>query len=134
MPFQFALSALGKGNGFSTHHAYLAGQLDLGPGSDVAALAQKVKIEVTPELDTTYPGRWVGDITVTYTDGTTEHLFIDNPTGTAENPMSQHDLDAKFRDVTSASLGTERGNTLLHAIQHGDPDQPASDFASLLKV
>jgi len=134
LPFQFALSALGKGNGFATHHAYLAGQLDIGPGSDIAALAQKVKIEVTPELDTAYPGRWVGDITVTYTDGTTEHLFIDNPTGTAENPMSQHDLDAKFRDVTSTSLGTERGNTLLHTIQHGDPDQPASDFAALLKV
>ncbi|MFC9760351.1 MmgE/PrpD family protein [Rhodococcus jostii] len=134
LPFQFALSALGKGNGFSTHHAYLAGRLDIGPGSDIAALAQKVKIEVTPELDTAYPGRWVGDITVTYTDGTTEHLFIDNPTGTAENPMSQDDLDAKFRDVTSASLGTARGNTLLHAIQHGDPNQPASDFAALLKV
>ncbi|AWK72898.1 2-methylcitrate dehydratase [Rhodococcus oxybenzonivorans] len=134
LPFQFALSTLGKGNGFSTHHAYLDGRLDIGVGSDVAALAQKVKIEVTPELDTAYPGRWVGDITVTYTDGTTENLFIDNPTGTAENPMSQDDLDAKFRDVISGSLGTERGDTLLRAIQSGDPDQPASDFAALLKV
>lgn len=134
LPFQFALSTLGKGNGFATHHAYLDGQLDIGPGSDVAALAQKVKIEVTPELDKAYPGRWVGDITVTYTDGTTEHLFIDNPTGTAENPMSQDGLDVKFRDVISGSLGTERGDTLLRAIQSGDPDQPASDFAALLKV
>ncbi|MDV7242632.1 MULTISPECIES: MmgE/PrpD family protein [Rhodococcus] len=134
LPFQFALSTLGKGNGFATHHAYLDGQLDIGPGSDVAALAQKVKIEVTPELDNAYPGRWVGDITVTYTDGTTEHLFIDNPTGTAENPMSQDGLDVKFRDVISGSLGTERGDTLLRAIQSGDPDQPASDFAALLKV
>ncbi|MHA4849737.1 MmgE/PrpD family protein [Rhodococcus sp. MSC1_016] len=134
LPFQFALSTLGKGNGFSTHHAYLDGRLDIGVGSDVAALAQKVKIEVTPELDTAYPGRWVGDITVTYTDGTTENLFIDNPTGTAENPMSQDDLDAKFRDVISGSLGTERGDTLLRAVQSGDPDQPASDFAALLKV
>ncbi|MEU1999888.1 MmgE/PrpD family protein [Rhodococcus sp. NPDC019627] len=134
LPFQFALSTLGKGNGFSTHHAYLDGRLDIGVGSDVAALAQKVKIEVTPELDKAYPGRWVGDITVTYTDGTTENLFIDNPTGTAENPMSQDDLDAKFRDVISGSLGTERGDTLLRAIQSGDPDQPASDFAALLKV
>ncbi|MFD6063967.1 MmgE/PrpD family protein [Rhodococcus wratislaviensis] len=134
LPFQFSLSLLGKGNGFRTHNEYMAGRLDLGPGSDVATLAQKVKIEVTPELDTAYPGRWVGDITVTYTDGTTEHLFVDNPTGTAENPMPQEDLDAKFRDVTSASLGTERGDTLLRAIQHGDLDQPASDFAALLKV
>lgn len=48
--------------------------------------------------------------------------------------MSQEDLDAKFRDVTSASLGPERGETLLQAIKGGDLDQPASDFAALLKV
>ncbi|MEN0139992.1 MAG: MmgE/PrpD family protein [Rhodococcus sp. (in: high G+C Gram-positive bacteria)] len=134
LPFQFSLSMLGRGNGFSTHNEYMAGRLDIGPGSDVAALAQKVKIEVKPELDTAYPGRWVGDITVTYTDGSTESLFVDNPTGTAENPMSQEDMDAKFHDVTSASLGAARSGALLRAIQSGDLDQPASDFAALLKV
>ncbi|MBC2640867.1 MULTISPECIES: MmgE/PrpD family protein [unclassified Rhodococcus (in: high G+C Gram-positive bacteria)] len=134
LPFQFSLSLLGKGNGFRTHHEYMAGRLDLGAGSDVAALAQKVKIEVKPELDTAYPGRWVGDITVNYTDGTSESLFVDNPTGTAENPMSQEDLDAKFRDLTVTAMGTESSEALLHAIQGGDLDQPASDFAALLHV
>ncbi|KAF0964824.1 MmgE/PrpD family protein [Rhodococcus sp. T7] len=134
LPFQFSLSLLGKGNGFRTHNEYMAGRLDLGAGSDVATLAQKVKIEVKPELDTTYPGRWVGDITVNYTDGTSESLFVDNPTGTAENPMSQEDLDAKFRDLTVTAMGTESSEALLQAIQGGDLDQPASDFAALLHV
>ncbi|MFF1553016.1 MmgE/PrpD family protein [Rhodococcus erythropolis] len=132
LPFQFALSMLGAGNGFSTHHAYMDGQLDIGEGSDVAALARKIKIEVKPELDSAYPGRWVGDITVAYVDGTVESVFIDNPTGTAENPVSQEALDAKFREVTSAALGSERGEALLRAITAIDLDMSASDFATLL--
>lgn len=38
LPFQFALSVLGYGNGFTTHHDYLEGRLDLGEGSDVATM------------------------------------------------------------------------------------------------
>ncbi|GAB3150392.1 MmgE/PrpD family protein [Amycolatopsis stemonae] len=134
LPFQFALSLLGHGNGFTTHHDYLAGRLDLGDHSDVATVARKVKIEVRPELDRDYPGRWVADITLTRRDGTTETLFVDNPTGTAENPMSQEDLDAKFRDLTVAAMGAERSDTLLRAITSVDPEQPATEFATLLKI
>ncbi|MET9262144.1 MmgE/PrpD family protein [Amycolatopsis sp. NPDC004079] len=134
LPFQFALSALGRGNGFSTHQAYLAGKLDLGEDSDVAALARKVKIEVRPDLDEQYPGRWVADLTVTYQDGTGEHVFVDNPAGTAENPMSQTDLDAKFHDVLSAALSEDQRAALLHAIKDGDLDQPAAEFAKLLRA
>lgn len=134
LPFQFALAMLGRGNGFSTHHEYLAGRLDIGEGSDVAALARKVKIEVRPELDQQYAGREVADIAVTYRDGSTDHVFIDNPTGTAENPMSQQDLDAKFRDVTASALSAERSAALLRAITSGDLDQPATEFAALLRT
>jgi 2-methylcitrate dehydratase PrpD len=134
LPFQFALSLLGHGNGFSTHHAYLAGRLDVGDGSEVAALARKVEIEVRPELDRDYPGRWVADITVSYRDGTAEHVFVGNPAGTAENPMSQADLDAKFHDVTASAMSQERREALLRAITTGDLDMPAPEFAALLRA
>ncbi|WP_062996802.1 MmgE/PrpD family protein [Nocardia mikamii] len=134
LPFQFALSVLGLGNGFRAHHEYLAGHLDLSAGSEVATLARRVKIEVKPELDTAYPGKWVGDITVTYTDGTSEKIFVDSPLGTAENPMSQQDLDVKFRDLTVADLGADGSAELLRAITAGDPDQPAAEFAALLRA
>jgi 2-methylcitrate dehydratase PrpD len=79
----------GRGNGFQTHYDYMQGRVDLSEDSDVATLARRVKIEVKPELDAAYPGKWIADITVTYRDGTSESLFIDNPLGAAENPMSQ---------------------------------------------
>ncbi|MDR7166939.1 2-methylcitrate dehydratase PrpD [Nocardia kruczakiae] len=134
LPFQFAMSVLGRGNGFRAHHDYMSGQLDLSEGSDVAALARRVKIEVKPELDTAYPGKWIADITVGYADGSSDKIFVDSPLGTAENPMSQADLDAKFRDLTVADLGAGRSAQLLRAITAGDLDQPAAEFAALLRI
>ncbi|MYV97790.1 MmgE/PrpD family protein [Streptomyces sp. SID3343] len=134
LPFQFALSLLGRGNGFVTHRAYLDGELDLSEGSEIAELAHRVRITPKPELDTAYAGKWVGDITVTYRDGSSESVFVDSPVGTAENPMSQADLDAKFRDLTVASMGSEQSEELLRAIVGGDPDMPAATMAKLLVV
>ncbi|RDI55981.1 MmgE/PrpD family protein [Nocardia mexicana] len=134
LPFQFALSILGLGNGFRTHHDYMQGRLDLGGGSAVAALARQVKIEVDPELDTGYPGKWVADITVDYRDGTSESIFVDSPLGTAENPMPPADLDAKFRELTSTALGPDRGEKLLRAIKSTDPATTATEFAALLRI
>jgi 2-methylcitrate dehydratase PrpD len=132
LPFQFSLALLGYGNGFSAHFAYLNGKLDIGPGSDVAKLARKVSIVVDPELDRKYPGRWIADVAIDYADGTHREIFVDNPTGTAENPMPQDELDAKFRDLTSATLGATGSAALLDAIHHGDPNQLAADFVALL--
>ncbi|RMI28783.1 MmgE/PrpD family protein [Nocardia stercoris] len=133
LPFQFALSALGLGNGFTTHHDYLTGRLDLSPGSPAADLAGRVRIEVDADLDTEYAGRWVGDLTVSYADGTTDHLFVDNPAGTAENPLSPADFDAKFRDLTVAALGADRAETLLDTLAAGDTSMPVDEFTALLR-
>lgn len=134
LPFQFSLALLGYGNGFSTHHAYFEGRLDLGPDSDVAALARKVEIVVDPVLDTEYPGRWVADIAIEYADGTTRTAFVDNPSGTAENPVSQDELDAKFHDLTDGPLGAHRASMLLDAVQRLDPSTAATGFVDLLQT
>jgi hypothetical protein len=54
-------------------------------------------------------------------------------TRAAHVPGRSH-VAATGDEMSVASLGTERGETLLHAIQSGDLDQPACDFAALLKV
>ncbi|MFD5125989.1 MmgE/PrpD family protein [Streptomyces sp. NPDC058385] len=134
LPYQFALSLLGHGNGFTTHHDYMAGRLDIGDGSPVAKLASRIRITPKPDLDAAYRGKWVADITVTYADGTQESLFVDSPLGTAENPMSQPDLDAKFRDLTATSMGSERSEELLRAITDGDLTMTASELVELLVI
>lgn len=132
LPFQVALALLGRGNGFTTHQDFLTGRLDLSDGSEVAKLANRIRITPKPELDAAHPGKWVGDLTVTYQDGSAESLFVDSPLGTAENPMSQADLDAKFRDLTEQRLGVERSAELLRTITDGDLTSPAAALTELL--
>ncbi|TCK25746.1 2-methylcitrate dehydratase PrpD [Pseudonocardia endophytica] len=137
LPFQVAFALTGHGNGFSTHFDYLEGRLKLtedGDGAEVAQLAQRVRITPNPELDAGYPGKWVGDITVTYADGTSAHRFVEDSSGTVENPISRTDLDAKFRDLTVGRLGAAGGEELLRTITDGDLDMPASALADQLIV
>lgn len=132
LPFQFALSLLGKGNGYETHAAYMQGKLDLSGDSEVAQLARRVKITIKPELDKAHPGKWVGDITAHFRDGGHQDLFILDSLGTTENPISQSDLDAKFNDLTHSALGAEQSARLLAAIRAGDPELPVADLVTLL--
>ncbi|MEJ2890311.1 hypothetical protein [Actinomycetospora aeridis] len=134
LPFQFALAATGHGNGFTTHHDYLEGRLKLTDDSEVAQLARRVRITPDPGLDAGYPGKWVADIDVGFTDGTRTHLFVEDSAGTAENPISRADLDAKFRDLTAGRLGPERSEELLATITGGDLDAPVSVLADQLVV
>lgn len=133
LPFQFSLALLGYGNGFSTHHRYFDGKLDVGPGSDVAELAGKIVIQPTPELEEQYPGRWVADIEVRHADGAVEHVFVDDPSGTTENPVTDLQLDDKFRDLSVEALGEDGSENLRVAIAALEPDQPVAAFAALLQ-
>ncbi|RQP04102.1 MAG: MmgE/PrpD family protein, partial [Paracoccus sp. BP8] len=75
---------------------------------------------------------WVADITARMADGEEEKLFILDPLGTTENPVSQADLDAKFDDLTCSTLGAEQSARLLAAIKSGDAKLPAADLVALL--
>lgn len=132
LPFQFALALLGRGNGFTTHRDFMRGSLDVSDGSEPAKLASRIRITPDPALDKAHPGKWVADITVTHHDGTRESVFVDSPHGTAENPMSRSDLDAKFGDLTVAGLGAERSEALLRAVTGGDLSTSASAVVELL--
>lgn len=134
LPFQFVLSLLGHGNGFATHRAYLDGELDLGPTSEVAEIARRVKIDARPELDVSHPTKMVADINVTFDDGRTEHIFIEDSVGSAPNPMSQADLEAKFRDLTVSTLGYARSSDLLHAVTEANPNRPAAELVDLIII
>ncbi len=131
LPFQFALSATGQGNGYAIHKAYLDGQLDLGPNSPQAALAERIEIVVDPTLDGAYAGKMVGRIDVTFADGSSDSVFVEDSLGSAGNPMDESTRDAKFFDLTESVLGEERAKQLLAAIKGAGPGSTARELVSL---
>lgn len=131
LPAQMALSVLGKGNGFQAHHAILEGQLDLGEGSEVRDMLEKVKIEISPELDEKYK-YFVADVDVHYKDGTSQHIFQEQSTGSPMKPFTPEAHLKKLDDLTETVIGLAQAHRLWAMVDALDPACPVGDITALL--
>jgi 2-methylcitrate dehydratase PrpD len=81
---------------------------------DVLALAQKVEYVVDPTFPG--PGRFKGAIRVTLTDGRIIDEVEEYNRGSAENPMSQDELRAKFDDNAGGFLSAPQRDRLAQEV------------------
>lgn len=133
LPTQMAMAALGLGNGYKAHRAYLDGKLDLGPDSAAIAFARKITMTVCDDLVARYPRTFVADATIHYTDGSSEHLFLDRIKGTPVRPFTAEETRAKFDDLTVEVIGAEQSSALFAMLDRLDPATPVSELAALLQ-
>lgn len=125
LPVQAAFALLGYGNGYKAHLDYLEGKLDMGR---VLGMASRIEVVETPELDQKYPGKFVSDATIAFTDGKSERAFVENSLGTPDNPMEEAAHDQKFLELTGELLGAERARSLLGALHRLDPATSLTDL------
>lgn len=62
---------------------------------DTVALREKVRMVLDTEVDTAYPQRWIGKVTVQTTDGRTLHGRVDEPKGDPGNTLSRQEITDK---------------------------------------
>ena len=125
LPTQMAFALLGLGNGYRVHNDYLNDRVNMAPVLDVA---RSIQITEAPELEQRYPGKFVADVTVRFKDGSSEHVFVENPIGSLANPMSESTQDAKFLELTTEVLGDRRAHALLGALKAIDPRIKIADL------
>lgn len=128
LPIQASFTLLGLGNGYAIHRDYLAGKVDMAP---VMEMARGIRITEEPQLENDHPGKFVADVTVTFQDGRSEHVFVADPIGTDTNPMPEHEQDAKFMELTCGALGAARARTLLAALRTLNPKMKAAELMAL---
>lgn len=128
LPIQAAFTLLGLGNGYLAHRDYLAGKVAMDP---VIAMAAAIRVTEEPALEQNYPGKFVADVTVSFRDGSSEHVFLEDPIGTDKNPMPEAEQDAKFMELTADTLGTKRAQDLLTALRKLDPAMPTTDLTAM---
>ncbi|WP_336812989.1 MmgE/PrpD family protein [Bosea sp. MMO-172] len=131
LPVQMAFTLLGLGNGYLVHLGYLDGKLDLSPDGQILKTARMIEIIEDPELDKRYPGKFVADVTATFRDGTSQHVFVEDSAGTVENPMSQKMLDEKFSEIAAAVLDEGRVAAFLKGIKALDGRASAASLTAL---
>lgn len=81
----------------------------------VAAVRERVTMVHSDEVDSAYPARWLGRVTVVTTDGRTLSGAIDEPKGDPGNGLSRAELEDKFRRLVAfaGELDTATTDTLI---------------------
>lgn len=80
---------------------------------DLIRFAQRVQVVHDPTLDARYPHGIPNRITLTLDDGTTLVREVEFPKGHAANPMTDQEVEAKFRRLVEPHFGSEKAQAIL---------------------
>jgi 2-methylcitrate dehydratase PrpD len=80
---------------------------------DMVALRRKVVATVDDAIDEAS-----ADVTAVLKDGQRVHVFVEHAIGSLANPMSDAQLEAKFRGMADSVLGAARCSALIAACWH----------------
>lgn len=94
MPATLGLIAVHRRAGMAEFDNYL---------SDTAArrFLDRVVMELDPEVDSAYPARWIGKVSVRTVDGRTLDGRVDEPKGDPGNTLTRDEIDAKARRLAA---------------------------------
>ena len=68
-------------------------------------LRDRIRMLLDPEVDTAYPQRWIGKVTVITTDGRELHGRVDEPKGDPGNTLSRQEITDKALRLAAFSGG-----------------------------
>jgi 2-methylcitrate dehydratase PrpD len=103
--------------GLVAYHGY-AGVTEFEQGFDadaIAAFRDKVEMAFDGEVDSAYPARWIGKVTVLTGDGRTLQGRVDEPKGDPGNTLSRDEIEIKLRRLVafSGAASDEEASRLL---------------------
>ncbi|MDP3165893.1 MAG: MmgE/PrpD family protein, partial [Hydrogenophaga sp.] len=71
----------------------------------VAALRDRVTMQLDAEVDQAYPQRWIGKVTVSTRDGHTLSARVDEPKGDPGNTLTRAELEDKAQRLAAYGKG-----------------------------
>ncbi len=108
---------------YCTARALLDGALRLSDFTDARIaepaarqLMARMAVSLDPELDARYPREFPASVRLFLRDGRTVETTVLNPKGDPENPLSEEELAAKFRDMLPVTVYAGRAEALLEAV------------------
>jgi 2-methylcitrate dehydratase len=98
------------------------------------ALVQRVKVERHRELSARYPEIVGNIVTVRLRDGRTLTERVDDPPGHSRAPLSDREVEEKFRAMAEPWLGAERAAELLRSVWSLETMESAGDLLPLTEI
>ncbi|MGC8606086.1 MAG: MmgE/PrpD family protein [Vulcanisaeta sp.] len=84
----------------------------------VLSLIRKMKVNVDPELDKLYPSAIPNRITVKFRNGKELTAQVDHPRGHPKNPMTDEEVEDKFRRLTDGLLTLSQMSTVINLVRN----------------
>jgi 2-methylcitrate dehydratase len=126
LPYVVAVALLdGKLNGSS----FLAERLQ---DSKIAALSSKVKVRENPEFSTRYPVESSSRVTLRLSSGESRAREIRQPKGHISNPLSDSELERKFRDLFRNYGGDAKCDRVLQTLWRFEKSSDVSEISNAL--
>lgn len=125
VPFCLAVAALRGENALLPLDSQLLG------GPDLISFAEKVELQVDPQLEASFPARVPARVTLA-TGGVEYSRLVKDPRGDPTNPLNDADLQAKFRQLTNQRFSESEQQNMIATIEDLEKCElnPLFDFLS----
>lgn len=100
----------------------------------VAEMATKVRLEVDPHIDSLFPGKIGGRVTIVLKDGQRFSQTVEDCKGTPGNPMTEGERLEKVREVAGLVMASEKVERLIETVNDLERVADLRDVARLLKA
>lgn len=98
----------------------------------VRELAKRIRLEPDEELSPMYPIKMPAHVTVKLKNGKTYEARVDSAKGAPENPLSNKELDDKFRNLSGTVLLKDRIEEIIDRVRNLDDVSDVGRLARLL--
>ncbi len=96
--------------------------------TEIQALMKNVQLKLNETLDTQYPQKWTCIMQVTTKDGKKYKNKVEFPKGDPENPLSQEELEDKFKELIKKILPSSKVTDLISKVNNLEHLQDMSMF------
>lgn len=100
----------------------------------VLDVVDKVRVTVDPGCDAAYPQRLSAAVAVTTTGGRRIEVRVERPRGDPERPLTEAELEEKFRILADPALGRERADQVADLISRLPDLQTMRPLVNLLRA
>ena len=95
---------------------------------EVLHMADRIQVTSNDALDAAYPQRWGCVLSAEFTDGGVRTVRIEDPRGDPRRPLSDTELQAKFR-AAAESVDPDLAAAVLYNVRHAELEAPLADLA-----
>ncbi len=104
------------------------------PDPQIQSVLAKIKGEASEEFEKMFPAKQPSKVRVRLKSGAEHSAQLDYPKGDPREPMTEEDLDNKFRSLSSGLLSAEGCDRVKSAIWNLEDFQDLGRFMAVLKI